>query len=550
MAGSDAPPGMKPGGYAVAFAAAAWLSVTAVWGVNTVDGAVQIFYAWLIDNGQVTFRDHFLPFPPAGIYIQLGLNKVFGYHLLPGRIYAALQGLITVVIALRLGRRYLSYPFSLVPAVLLIPFSSALGGFPHYNLDSAFFAFVCFFLLDEYRHRGTKTLVFFAALAGAMSSCCKQSMPMVVIPLLVLVLYWRLIKERREEILPHLITAGTGLSLLPALFFIRYALAHGLEEAWSNLAGLGEMKRALIFSVLPGAALLLAIFLTVVALAIRTGRKVPRTAGPLWAIMMALCVAIVFYLPLQFSGTLVSALVAVSLILFVKSRDAENNAFWTMARLFAGLFFAASALSGLDLGHMLLAGAGSVFLAGLMLEDLWRRQAGLDGRMFRMMGATGLGLVFSAGIYLDLALPHLSFSQEPRWKAVSGVDSPGFEGMLTSGEQARELEQTLEWLKLNTVDKDKIFIYPWDLILYVFSGRMPATYDTYLYYEIFDAKTVRRVIGDLELNRPGVAVVRMRGDEYFHVAFDSEARSIEGYLKTYYEPEARYGSYLIMKRRD
>ena len=96
---------------------------------------------------------------------------------------------------------------------------------------------------------------------------------------------------------------------------------------------------------------------------------------------------------------------------------------------------------------------------------------------------------------------------------------------------------------------------PWtedatDLLLYAFSDRMPATYDTFLYYEIFDAGIMARVLGDLETNRPEVVVIRMQGDAIDHRALGPQAQAMTDYLVENYEPAGRFGDYLVAKRKE
>jgi hypothetical protein len=143
----------------------------------------------------------------------------------------------------------------------------------------------------------------------------------------------------------------------------------------------------------------------------------------------------------------------------------------------------------------------------------------------------------------------MAHTQGPRWKDTSPVNISVLAGMRTSPEQARVLEDTVDWIKQNSKPGEKIFVYPWDILLYYFSDRLPATYDTFLYFEIFNRPILIRVLRDLEKNKPRIAVVLMEGDKIQHKALAGEATAMEAYLRAHYAPGPRFGYYQIMLRK-
>ncbi len=528
----------------VTASAAAWFLALSNRGINMTDEGVQVLYGYQVASGMVTYRDYFVPVAPLGFIIQAALIKLFGFHLIVGRMWAALQGVAAVMIALRIGRRHLGFPFSLIPAVMLIPLHAAFG-FPHYNLDSAFFLLVCAAFLDSYLEKASAPPVFLAGLSGSLAVLCKQSMVITVVPLLALCLFL-VYRKSQKGIMKHSFAAGAGLVLPAAALFMRYARAHALEEAYWSLSGVFVMKNVLLMQMLPGALGLLLAGVLAVALLVWAGNRRPSMAPVLWwAAGLAMVVWIVFS-PAQVAGPFTLAMAVASLVLFVRSGDGSSRDFWRLARAYALLMFVATAMSGLDFSHMLIGCMGAVFLFGLLMQKLFSER---HKRSMAALGVCALVAAFSTGIYLDLALPHLEHSQEPRWRATARVDIQGLELMRASPRKAEEIERTVKWLRKNTDPSEKIFVYPWDLLLYVFARRMPATYDTFLYYEIFSRDILGRVIQDLEENKPGKAVVRMEDNKIRHVALAREATAMESYLKRKYDPVIRFGHFQVMQRR-
>lgn len=533
----------------IVITAAAWSILLCVLGINPVDGAVQMFYGYMISKGLVAYRDFFLPIPPLPYLIQAGMIKIFGLHLITAQLWAALQGLVAVMVALRICRRHLEYPFFLIPAVLYIPYSISLGGFPHYNADSWFYLLICLALLDEYLHRQKRSMIFGAGLFASFAILSKHSMIPVVFFLVLTALLMRVDKKRPRKILADLAGVGLGIFLPVLVLFIRYAHAHALEEVWANLTGMSDMKRLVLVSFLPRAVIVLGLGLALVRIIMEISRRRPRLAGALWGAAISGCVVFIITVPVLVSGTLALCVVVVSLFIFVRPGPGQDHKSWMLIRACGLLFFVFNVLSGMDLAHLLIASAGAVFPAGLLFQNLWhesRQERGIIST--RAVALIGLLLVLVFGVWLDLAIPHLSFVQQPKYKSTSKVRLKGLEFMRASGEQAHELEATVKWIVEHSAPEDKIFVYPWDLLIYVLSERLPATYHTYFYYEIFDHKTLGRLIADLEKNRPGIIVLRIKGDRIDHVALAGEATAIESYIKRHYESAARFGTYKIMTR--
>lgn len=528
--------------------AAAWYLLLSNRGLNLTEEGSQYLHGWQIARGLVTYRDYFVPVAPVGYLIQAGLLRVFGFHLLVGRVYVLLQGLIIMAFALRIGRRRLEFPFSLGPALCFIPFSIALGSFPHYNLDSSFFLFGAVALLLEYLESPRRVWLFIAALLAGLAAGSKQSLVAAAVPLLVSAIWLTRDRAEPKQTFSALVIAGLGFSLpLLAIMFWLFR-AHALEETWAALTHFSSAKRLTVFSLLPWAGLALGLALVLVRGLVWFTRKSSLAVGG-WAALIIAAAAMIAFLPAQVAGPFLAGLVTMSLLVFTPL-PTDGSASWRLLQVYGVWFFLLTLLSGLDLGHLLIAAMGAPFFAGLFLQTVFRRFSDGEGRPLRFVAVAGFVLLLGLGVYLDLGLPHLAHSKEAaRWKDTVKVDLHGLEFMRTTPEQALELSSTVKWIQAHTSPADRVFVYPWDVLLYVLADRLPATYDTYLYYEIFDEKIVRRVVRDLDDHRPQVAVVAMDNDRIAHVTLAPVAAIIESYLLTNYQPAVRFGRYQLLTRK-
>ena len=541
MSMTTRPPRPRTSEIALLAGAAAWFLLLCNRGINVMDEGVTLLHAFQTARGLVIYRDYLFPITPLSLFIQAGLIKLFGLHLIIGRVYVALEGIILVAAALSIGRRRLEYPFSLIPAGLWVFYTVALGNFPHYNLDAAFFFALCLFALDRWLDRPRTGLLVGAALCAAACILCKQSLAPAALAAVAGAV--ALAGGGRAAMARRLLLALAVMAASAAPLFVYLAANHALGETWADFSGLGQMKRVQLLVLLPRATVLLAgVVGGVWAVTFAARRRPALWPYAAWALPLA-AGAIIWFGPALFAGPLVIAGAATAMLLLVQPAAPADSRPWLLLRGGWLLFFIFTAISGLDLGHMLIASVGAAFPAGLLAQRAFQR-----GRAVRLAAAFGLAAALATGAWLDLAVPHLSLSQPPRWLATQPIRLPGMELMRTSPEQASELEATVSYIRNHTSRDERIFVYPWDLILYPLADRLPATYHSSFYYEMIDQRALRRVFDDLERVRPRYVVVRMQGDRIFRVAFDSEAVPLEQYLVQRYRVVARFGVYQIMER--
>lgn len=541
----------RPATAALAVLGSAWYLLLMNRGINMPDEGVQMLYGYQVSAGMVTYRDYFVPVAPLGFMIQALLIKIFGAQLMVGRAYVAFQGAISLALCARLSARRIRFPFSLVPPLLFIPFTVALGGFPTYNLDAAFFLFLCLYFADGFVEDRSDWRIFVAAFLGACSAAAKQNMLLAALPLVALAL-WFARGGEKAGLRRSMLAAASGFAAPPAILFIRFARARALGEAWACLTSVGGMKREMLLGYLPPALGILALGVGSAGLLVWLSRKASAQQGGavvskvqwLWPASVAAGLAglLMGFPPYEI---FLLSVIAVSLLVFVRPGPGDSRDNWTLIRAHGLLLFAATIISGMDLGHILIASAGAALPAGLLLQKVFD-----DGwpRTIRAASLMSLAAVFFVGIYLDLAVPHLEYTQGPRWRATEPVEAARARGVRAAPEKAGAIADTVEWIESNTEPGEKIFVYPWDLLLYFLSDRMPATYDTFLYYEIFDQAILNRVLSDLESARPGVAVVLMEDGRMKHFAPTPRARAMEGYLRSNYREGPSFGQYKILLR--
>lgn len=537
---------------AVLAAAALWLFGLMNRGINPVDEGMQLLRSYEIHRGLVTYRDVYSPIAPFSYFIHAALMDLFGVQLIVGRLWAALEGIAAVAIALHLSRRALRPPFHLVPATLLIPFGPALSGFPHYNNTALVFFLGSAAVLIGWLDRPTVSRVFAAAVLAGLAAITKQSLLGPATVLVGLGLY--LARSKTPAGLPRpaaqLLAAAAGFALPVFLLAAYYAAHSGLEEIVRDLFSALGMKRAVLLSLLPRAGLIFMAGFAPVAAGVWLGRKLPGLWPALGLLALAVGVGIVVTLPVELAGPAVCGLMAVSLLVFVRPGPDDPAAAWWLLRGFGALTLVNALMSGIDLGHLLMGATGAVFSAGLLIQRAFPRMSEKKLRPEPALALVGLALVIIAGLWLDLTLPHLSYAMPSRLHATASIRHPGFAGIRTSPEQAAAFGGVVGWLRDHTAPDEKIFVYPWSQLIYVMAERLPAARDTFLYFEMFDGNVLHRLLTDLDRNRPRVIVVEMEGDRPRQVALSSSARAFEQSLRSRYVETERFGDYVIMLRND
>lgn len=88
--------------------------------ISLLDEGVLNMGAWRVAQGQVPYRDFFLPTTPLAWYALGGFFRILGVGLLQERVFAAIVGLALVGLTLLLARRLTSSPlFAALPVAFL-----------------------------------------------------------------------------------------------------------------------------------------------------------------------------------------------------------------------------------------------------------------------------------------------------------------------------------------------------------------------------------------------------------------------------------------------
>lgn len=528
-------------------AAAVWFALLCNRGLTTVDEGVQVNYAWQLAQGRMIYRDFHAHTTPLTFLTLAALFRLFGFHLIVGRIWLVAQGLAGVMMMLRLGRRRLSYPFSLLPAVLCIPYSVTMTSFPTYNFDSMFYLVLGLVCFDKGLDRPQAVWFFAGGLGGSLAAATKHPMALPALALTAASL-WVLIRrgDERGKVIRCALAAAAGI-MVPALALGAWLLATGAVPGFRDCMTqfIGYRRAVVLNYVLPGTAV---IVLGTAAMwaAQRLGRRFPRAEAPLWATIVIAALALPAVTPWPVSAPLVAGILLLSLIVLAAPAPEDRDPWLPVQVLGLGRLLAET-VSNVDLAHMLNSGPGAMLPMGLLLDKLWRGRPG-GGNWLRRTAAAGFVALMLYGFWMDMKLEDLYYRTGPRWRATAPLPVRGAEGIRTWPGQAQELAAVVNWVQANTASEDRIFVYPWDVMLYPLCNRLPATYTTFIFYDSVNAKVIARVLDDLERFRPPAIIVRMNGSAVDHHVGPKLSAMIDAYLAEHYRNGPRFGDFQIMVR--
>jgi hypothetical protein len=475
--------------------------ITALSGIQPNDEGLMLQAASRIADGQVPYRDFWWFYPPGQPYLLAGLEALVGPSLVPWRVVRVLADATVATLAFLLARRVAGPRLALVAALaaaLAMAFPSGPHPFP-IALALALGA-----LLLAGRHP--------VAAGVLVGLCAVWRLEFAAYLGLGLVVAW-------APGTPRLVGAAVATALAA---YVPMALAAGIGPAWDLLVAYPVTEFG-DYQSLP--------FPLAYEAPLRTG-----SAGELLTTAEEL---LLHFLPLVLVVGLVASLLA------LRGRR----------ELAAGVF-------AIGMGHYLLVRADlfhtaplAVMVSVLAAWALARRATAgrARGVLALVAGAALAFLVVEGADRRVLALRDLG---EP-------LDVPVADGVRARPAVARPLEQLVAHVRARVPAGGPLYVMTRraDLVtaghplLYVLTGtRNPTRYDIAAPGVVTSAPVQAEIVRSLERARPGV-VVRWTdpvtaAPEPNRAGESTGVVALDRYLERAYAPQARFGAFTVLGRRD
>ncbi|MFB3851432.1 MAG: glycosyltransferase family 39 protein [Acidobacteriota bacterium] len=137
-------------------------------GVEFVDEGVLNMGAWRISEGQVPYRDFFIPYTPLSFYFLAFFYKIFGVSVITGRLTAIFLSAIFIFSIYLLSKKTINNPlFASIPIIFLTQAGMVSWHFAsHHWLGNIFTIFSIYLALIFFETSAIKSLFFSAFAAG------------------------------------------------------------------------------------------------------------------------------------------------------------------------------------------------------------------------------------------------------------------------------------------------------------------------------------------------------------------------------------------------
>lgn len=186
-------------------------------GVELVDEGVLNMGAWRIADGQVPYRDFFIPYTPFSFYYLAFFFKVLGVSIMTGRIAAVLLSFALASTMLLLCGKTIKDPlFASLPLFIMAQAGMSMWHFASHHWIGNLFTVLSMLLLLAGAEKGKRPLYILSGLAAAMAFITINDQGLYVLVFFFLSIFFFAPRGSRWPALAAF-SAGTFFILLPFL---------------------------------------------------------------------------------------------------------------------------------------------------------------------------------------------------------------------------------------------------------------------------------------------------------------------------------------------
>ena len=504
-------------------------------GLLLSDEGYQMYYSWLMANGQKIYKDFFLTVAPFAYMVQAALIKIFGVKLIVSRIYAAILGIAGFFALSYISKKAVPGKYWLLSAGLYIVFSNNLFNYSQHCVMSKYFFIFSLALALHWFDSGSLLAFFCSGLFAGMAGFSYQSLVAVAGAQMILCLWFKDKNHFRDWLKPA-IAYGAGFTVIAAVVFIYLAQARLLEESLQLLV-FGNRKQhvfvVLFKYILP--VILAVCVLNFVPIRVRFKKYNTVISAVMQGIFIVILCTILAnaFENLSFTANVLSWILPVALFsaAFAYLSKEKASGRRMLAFYICALFFPIGLLGGYDIGHNLSSALLLIPWTGYLAEKLlksspgkiWAESAALPIMLVVLVAGLATMVVWRWELWGEL---------EPLYRCNSRLELKTARGIYTSPEQKQELETLVAYLQKNTAAQDKILIFPNQLLIYYLAERVSLSKAPFFYYETTDLGELEKAAALSKTNQTPV-IFQLKDGKIFQPLNSAKAEAIiEDLLKS------------------
>ncbi|MCX7830218.1 MAG: glycosyltransferase family 39 protein [Acidobacteria bacterium] len=176
--------------------------------------------AWRISEGQVPYRDFFIPYTPFSFYFLAFFYKIFGVSILTGRIAGALLCALFILSVLLLSAKAVKNPiFASVPIIMLTNAGMSMWNFPSHHWLGNVFTILSIYFLVVFSESQEKRKLF---ISGIFAGLCFISINDQGFYNIFFLFVWLLLISEKTKKANHalLFLGGVFVAVFPLFFYL------------------------------------------------------------------------------------------------------------------------------------------------------------------------------------------------------------------------------------------------------------------------------------------------------------------------------------------
>jgi uncharacterized membrane protein SirB2/uncharacterized membrane protein (UPF0136 family) len=514
-------------------------------GLSIYDEGVTVYGATRVLGGQIPYRDFWTIYSPGIFYMLAAVFKLFGASILIERIFSTLIrcliAILTYFVAARIFNPRLARLSLFLATLWLLGLGFSLSG-PALPAI-AFSLLSCFFLIG-YFTRNNRISLFTAGICAGLAGLVRQDFGLYIFFAATLVIFAFVVHKslleglRKREPAYNGVRAwalflfGVTAVVLPAVvFFVTKVPVHELLDdlVRTPLTIMPKFRDLPYPSLFPDPAEII--------------------AGQHFSISFIKSVlsGLPFYFPFVIGGIAVMYILSVA----PKRFHLKEKHFGILLILLLGFGFFNQARVRSDHVHLIPVAIPAVILFPLMLS---REHMG-GRRSMRIFGWILFFLLTLSRSYLFLQ------SLPPQSLKLTSLNIPRGKGILIREEDARNLEQTVQYIQAKVPRNDDIFvgnlmhdrIFENNIMFYFLCERHSATKYYELHPGVGTTLSVQNHIVDALVNQKVNYVVLCNVKKVIEPNESKNSSGIhvlDNFLRRNYEYIRNFGGYLILKRKE
>jgi len=480
-------------------------------------------------NGGVLYKDIFTMYAPMKYHLISGFLKIFGLNLYMERLYGLIIGSFLIVCVYYTARQICKSKTTALISTLLVIFLFRYG-----VSDRLIFAFVAILSLMRYfrlkNEIDQRSSILFAFIVGLLIGLQVVTSPEVGAYLLASVAVYLTVKlvtgaQKAYGFLQLVLFAGIGCMII--VIPVAYSQLHAAYKETIYLLITWPLTIFPKTMSLTYPNLIKSIAMIARGVSLKGIWKLVNCI--LFYIPVVIYLITSFQLAISYSGK--------------TGKRSRSDADVLLILLFGILLYKTATVRS-DIGHLMFGIIPAIILGCYLIEQAYE-QISLSYK--KSEGSKrGLNALIAAAVVILIAYGQIGnaiFLKQRLTGELVPLGLKGADNIFVNKEQKKDLVETVEFVKRNTLSRDKIFAFPYGAMIYFLSGRdYPGRYNQVLPYNT--ASDQAEIVNALKRNPPKLVIYL----DLFKVndkEFRSYGKLVDDYIKSNFRVSERFGKYEI-----